>query len=347
MGGGARTTPGTTPGTVPWSAWRALAALVLLSTCLTGSSAGATSAVPASAAGSLVGTRLWVNPSSGAAWAASTARSQGRTADAAALSKLAAQPTAVWLTSAGAAARVREVESAAAGQTPVFVVYYLPGRDCGGFSAGGAPSFAAYATWAREVAAAIGQRAAIVVVEPDAIPELATGCLHSAARSYEDALATAIAALKRQPRAAVYLDAGNPNWVVDVRQLVTPLRLSGLGLADGFALNVANFRTLADNLDYGRRISSLTSGKHFVIDSSRNGLGPLPPGTGYPGPAWCNPPGRASGVAPTTATGQPYVDAYLWVKTPGASDGSCGLGHPPAGTFWPSYALGLIRRAQW
>ncbi|PRC61106.1 hypothetical protein C6A85_12490, partial [Mycobacterium sp. ITM-2017-0098] len=29
---------------------------------------------------------------------------------------------------------------------------------------------------------------------------------------------------------------------------------------------------------------------------------------------WCNPPGRALGVAPTTATGNGQIDAFLWVK---------------------------------
>ena len=41
---------------------------------------------------------------------------------------------------------------------------------------------------------------------------------------------------------------------------------------------------------------------------------------GWPGP----------GVAPTTATAGEHADAYLWVKRPGESDGSCNRGEPPA-----------------
>lgn len=77
---------------------------------------------------------------------------------------------------------------------------------------------------------------------------------------------------------------------------------------------------------------------HFVIDTSRNGQGPAPDD------AWCNPPGQGLGIPPTTDTTSPLVDAYLWIKDPGQSDGTCN-GGPAAGTFWPSYALGLAQNA--
>ncbi|MFC9174490.1 glycoside hydrolase family 6 protein [Streptomyces sp. NPDC057107] len=57
---------------------------------------------------------------------------------------------------------------------------------------------------------------------------------------------------------------------------------------------------------------------------------------------WCNPPGRALGEPPTTETGDEKVDAYLWIKRPGESDGDC-KGGPKAGAWWPEYALGLAR----
>ena len=41
------------------------------------------------------------------------------------------------------------------------------------------------------------------------------------------------------------------------------------------------------------------------------------------GGSWCNPPGRGLGLRPTANTGVPLLDAYLWVKTPGQSDGMC------------------------
>ncbi|MFF7726893.1 glycoside hydrolase family 6 protein [Streptomyces sp. NPDC008001] len=60
--------------------------------------------------------------------------------------------------------------------------------------------------------------------------------------------------------------------------------------------------------------------------------------------SWCNPPGRALGTPPTTATGDPRIDAFLWIKRPGESDGAC-RGAPPAGRWWAEYALELARTA--
>jgi endoglucanase len=89
---------------------------------------------------------------------------------------------------------------------------------------------------------------------------------------------------------------------------------------------------------YGRSVAAALGGKHFVVDTSRNGLGPAPDG------AWCNPPGRALGARPTVATGEPLHDAALWVKHPGESDGACN-GGPAAGTWWAQGALDLARLA--
>ena len=102
---------------------------------------------------------------------------------------------------------------------------------------------------------------------------------------------------------------------------------------------------------------------HFVIDTGRNGLGPWDYSSKYPdaGTAqdWCNPPGRGLGIAPTTNTGNALVDAYLWVKVPGESDGSCnrsvagsttdpewgGIVDPAAGAWFPQQALQLAQLA--
>ena len=101
--------------------------------------------------------------------------------------------------------------------------------------------------------------------------------------------------------------------------------------------------------------------KHFVIDTSRNGQGPWTPTTSYPDPQdWCNPPDRGLGVRPTANTGIALLDAYLWVKIPGESDGECtrglgpagttvdpewGLIDPAAGAWFPEMALDLVHNA--
>jgi endoglucanase len=52
----------------------------------------------------------------------------------------------------------------------------------------------------------------------------------------------------------------------------------------------------------------------------------------------------ALGTRPTAASGDPLVDAFLWIKYPGESDGTC-AGGPSAGAWWPSYALELAQAA--
>ncbi|GAA5199240.1 glycoside hydrolase family 6 protein [Rugosimonospora acidiphila] len=100
---------------------------------------------------------------------------------------------------------------------------------------------------------------------------------------------------------------------------------------------------------------------HFVADTSRNGQGHwVPPAGKYAGDpqVWCNPPGRGVGARPTAATGVPLVDAYLYVKTIGESDGQCnrsvpggtvdpeyGIVDPAAGAWWPALAHTLARNA--
>ncbi|MGH1552726.1 glycoside hydrolase family 6 protein [Streptomyces sp. L7] len=177
-------------------------------------------------------------------------------------------------------------------------------------------------------------------VEPDAV---ATGGrrLHPGrgGRPLRPAPHTPSTALKRQPRTHVYLDAGNSGWIPEAWRLVDALRASGVARADGVALNVSNFQTNKASSAYGDQLSKYLAGKHYVIDTSRNGNGP------YSGTdAWCNPPGRALGTPPTTRTDNPLLDAYLWIKRPGESDGTC-RGGPAAGQWWPSYALELARNA--
>ena len=99
--------------------------------------------------------------------------------------------------------------------------------------------------------------------------------------------------------------------------------------------------------------------KHFVVDTSRNGQGPWISPVSYPDAQdWCNPPSRGVGLRPTTTTGVALIDAYLWVKIPGESDGQCNRGtagttdparggatDPAAGHWFPDMALELVHNA--
>ncbi|HMB25103.1 MAG TPA: glycoside hydrolase family 6 protein [Anaerolineales bacterium] len=115
------------------------------------------------------------------------------------------------------------------------------------------------------------------------------------------------------------------------------------------------------NQRYANMLGSTVPTAHFVIDSSRNGQGPWNPTTSYPDPQdWCNPPDRGLGLRPTADTSVELLDAYLWVKIPGESDGECtrglgpggetvdpewGLIDPAAGTWFPEMALDLVHNA--
>ncbi|QIQ02639.1 glycoside hydrolase family 6 protein [Streptomyces liangshanensis] len=287
---------------------------------------------------------FWVDPDSEAARQVARWERQGRAADARVLRRIADRPVAVWPSGADPVPQIEHAVrgATAEGRTPVLVAYNIPHRDCGLYSAGGAADASAYRTWIHSFATALGRAPAVVILEPDAIAHLADGC--TPAEHHEERytlLAQAVSRLKQQPRTRVYLDAGNPAWISDPARLAGPLQRAGVNAADGFALNVSNFQSNGTVRAFGARLSALLGGSHFTVDTSRNGQGPLP---GNRAQAWCNPPGRALGTPPTTRTGDKLVDAYLWIKRPGESDGPC-RGGPPAGTWWPDYALGLARRA--
>ncbi|MET8541141.1 glycoside hydrolase family 6 protein [Kitasatospora sp. NPDC004799] len=309
-----------------------------------GAGAGADRTGAAGALAQLPGQAFYVSDRTNAAQQVAALRGQGRTAEADTLLRIAAQPSSQWLGEQGAKEIAEQVSRRAteAGRTAVFVAYDIPHRDCGQYSAGGAPDAAAYRAWITGVAQALGDRRAWVVLEPDAVAHTLDNCGIKgdlAAERY-GLLAFAVQELKRNPNARVYLDAGNPGWAQDPAELATALRKSGIAAADGFAVNVANFYDTDRNAAYGARLSAALGGKNFVIDTSRSGNGALG------GDAWCNPSGRALGERPTTETGRPGVDAYLWIKNPGESDGDCGRGEPRAGEFWLPYALGLAQAAR-
>jgi endoglucanase len=264
-----------------------------------------------------------------------------RPADSQTLKKIADQPKATWLGNWNANIQSdtqNKVSKAAAANTiPVFITYNIPGRDCGNYSAGGAGNAQAYKNWINGIASGIGTNRAVVVIEPDA---LAQDCLQGAQKQERyDLLKFAIQTLKAHAGTTVYLDAGHSNWVA-ANDMAGRLKNAGIDNANGFAVNVSNFQTTQASVDYGQQISAQVGGKHFVVDTARNGNGPASDD------AWCNPAGRALGEKPTTSTGKPNVDGFLWLKYPGESDGSCN-GGPSAGQWYPDYALGLAQRAKW
>lgn len=254
-------------------------------------------------------------------------------------SKLADLPAARWFGqgSRDVSGAVSRYVTAAAnkGQMPILVAYDIPLRDCGQYSKGGAVSADAYRQWIADFTSGIGDGQAVVVLEPDALAQL--DCLPAQARSERmNLLRYAVGRFKaKAPNARVYLDAGHSGWM---SAPVSAQRLIDAGVADirGFSLNVSNFKTTAESTAYGRSIAGWLAkkglSKSFVVDTSRNGSGPL-------ASQWCDPPGRQLGKPSIARTDGDQPEMGLWIKNPGVADGCAAA----AGTFVPALALGLIQ----
>jgi endoglucanase len=249
---------------------------------------------------------------------------------------IADRPIARWFNGDGAdASDARAYLSAAARvrKLPVLVFYHLPERGCGGGQ--GAASAAAYRSWIDAMAASIGKRPAVVVLEPDALPQL--DCLSSSAQTTRLSLFSyAVDRLRSSaPNTWTYLDAGHDDWT-PAGTMAKRLNAAGIAHARGFALNVSNYQSTARNVSYAQSVNAaLGSAEHFVIDTSRNG-NPLN------GDDWCNPTGERVGAAPRVG-GVGGLDLQLWVKPPGESDGDCGIGAgTEPGDFSPTIAMKLL-----
>jgi endoglucanase len=138
------------------------------------------------------------------------------------------------------------------------------------------------------------------------------------------------------PQASVYIDAGDAGATVPA-EMAQRLASAGIANAAGFSLNVSNYMATDVTTSYGQQISALTGNKHFVIDTSRNGLGPTADNQ------WCNAPNRGLG-SPSQGFATGLTDAFLWVQNPGTSDGTCN-GGPPAGQFSVPIACTLAHNA--
>lgn len=289
----------------------------------------------------LAETSFYVDPSSSAARAAQDAAGTfgASSAEAKVLRRLAAQPAAIWLTpekypidTVGSDVATIADAALTEGKTAVFVLYGIPNRDCGNFSSGGL-SVLEYPRWVQAIATSLSLRSAVVIVEPDAL-SLATQCNNVEERVHE--VHTAVDLLA-PTRATVYLDAGHSEWIAPTA-MAALLNRSGIASVRGFATNVSNYMDSAAEHAYAQRVSDLTDGSHYVIDTSRNGAGS--------NEEWCNPPGRALGVEPAVVSNQGAQDANLWIKQPGESDGTCN-GGPAAGVWWNAQALALTKGAGW
>jgi endoglucanase len=231
------------------------------------------------------------------------------------------------------------------GTVPMLSTYRVVDGHCGNWADPPADQ-TAYHMFILGFATGIGAHRAVLFLEMDSL--ITVGCLSPygvAVRMHE--LRDAIRVLSAKcPRLVIYLDAGAGD-AVSPWKTASLLRRAGVAKIQGFFVNSTHFDWTAREVRYGEEISRLTGGKHFVINTGENGQGPLtPPDPVHQGnEVLCNPPGRGLGPRPTTETGVPNVDAFAWTSNPGESSGACVPGAPPAGGYWPDYAMMLVRNA--
>jgi cellulose 1,4-beta-cellobiosidase len=237
----------------------------------------------------------------------------------------------------------------------IVVLYDLPNRDCSAKSSAGeldaadagetryrsefvdviATSFAAHP-----------EQRIVALLEPDSLPNVATNlnvekCRRSA-DVYESSIAYAISKLSL-PNVYLYLDAahagwlgwdGNRNNVARVFKTVLD-KAGGAERIRGFVTNVSNYNALdgdwgkklepsnpcPNELSYIEKLNESLSAagianKGFLIDTSRNGFADARTRWG----SWCNVARAGLGERPRAAP-RALIDAYIWVKPPGESDG--------------------------
>ena len=341
------------------------AALVFTTACgqTTSMSAPASGATPASSqpdhnapiteppvpppvtANPLKGAKLFVDPEANVVGKANYLRKTDP-AKAELLDKIAKQPQALWMgewnSNIYRAAEHFVTRATNDGSVAVIIAYNIPHRDAAavaagvGASAGGLASKEKYQRWIRDVHAGIANRPVVVVLEPDALPGI-TSLPPDLQEERYFLFNDAVKVLRQNPHAAVYIDAGHGKWV-PAKEMAERLKKAGVEHASGFSLNTSNYRSTEESVAYGKEISAMIGGKHFIVDTSRNGAGPYE-GAKTITEMWCNPPGRKIGLPPTTETGEALCDGFLWLKRPGESDGECERGEPKAGVFWLEQAL--------
>jgi hypothetical protein len=197
-----------------------------------------------------------------------------------------------------------------------------------------------------EMAAATGRRPAVYLLELDAIGS--SSCIDKIGSmpEWEADLRYEMNTMQALPHTVVYIEGGysDSNSAAYTARILNAI---GVNKIRGFFTNDTHENWTINEVRWGEKISKLTHGAHFIVDTAANGNGPKVNRNRvkYGNDDLCNPPNRSLGPLDTTTTGAPDVDAFLWTHPPGNSSGSC-AGGPASGTFWAAYAVGLADRAK-
>jgi cellulose 1,4-beta-cellobiosidase len=235
-----------------------------------------------------------------------------------------------------------------------FVVYNLPERDCAASASAGEllldqDGLEKYKHEFIDPLVAVS-----VVLEPDSLPNLVTNngvrrCNDRVFQAYREGVVYALRKLALN-NVTTYLDVGHSGWLgwdnnrrsmaKIFKEVLT--EAGGTHLIRGFATNVSNYSPLVEPdksiqnqsgpyFNWNPAMDELTyvsllrrdfeaegiSNRDFIIDTGRNGN----PRSRTVWGNWCNIQNARLGAAPTVKPAE-GIDAYVWIKPPGESDGS-------------------------
>ncbi|KAK2753118.1 1,4-beta-D-glucan cellobiohydrolase cel6c [Onygenales sp. PD_40] len=238
------------------------------------------------------------------------------------------------------------------------VIYDLPGRDCAAKASNGELPVGAldvykaeYIDPIREIIAANPNTAIALVIEPDSLPNLVTNIdlqsCQDSAEGYRAGVAYALEQLNF-PNVAMYIDAGHGGWLgwdenltPGAEELASVFKAAGSpSQVRGIATNVSGWNAFSltpgefeDDPDgqynqcqdeqrfvtlFGAALETAGMPNQAIVDTGRNAVQGIREEWGH----WCNVDGAGFGVRPTAETGEALVDAFVWVKPGGESDGT-------------------------
>jgi endoglucanase len=235
------------------------------------------------------------------------------------------------------------MQAVAPGAIPVLSTYFL--EHTGNCPTPTASEQAVFKRQVDEFAAGVANYPTVIFAEEDAVDT--SGCLSKRGLAVrKQQLAYEVGVLAKIPHAVVYIDGGTED-ANSAQFAAKILNAAGIGKIRGFFLNATHRNWTSKEIAFGEKISKLTHGAHFIVNTADNGRGPaLNPHPSRQGVEnLCNPPGSGLGPQPTTDTGFPLVDAFEWTSVPGKSGGLCHPGDPPGGVFGVKLAVGLAQNA--
>jgi endoglucanase len=184
-----------------------------------------------------------------------------------------------------------------------------------------------------------------MLLETDSIGTSSCIRRHGGLGEWEALLRYEIGKMAALPHAIVYTEGGYEDSG-SARYSAKVLNAIGVRRIRGFYTNDTHLNWTINEVRWATKVSKLTHGAHFIVNTAQNGNGPLlnphPRSQGIEN--LCNPPGRGLGPQPTTQTGVALADAWLWTSPPGNSSGPCN-GGPAGGMFWAARAVGLAANA--